>query len=149
MSTPDITLLEKSIFTIDVPVRIYDINYGNHLGHDSLISILHEARVAFLKQHQLTELNIFGISWIISNLNIIYKNQAFYGDTLNISIAASNITQTAFDFIHYVKIINKNNKDTEVAIASTKMIFFDYQINKVRKIPKEFLHILNNQINPT
>ena len=29
-------------------VRIADINYGNHLGHDRLVSLLHQARVEAL-----------------------------------------------------------------------------------------------------
>ena len=42
--------IQKIAFTTTLDVRISDINYGNHLGHDSLISLLHEARMRFLKQ---------------------------------------------------------------------------------------------------
>ena len=37
------------IYRVSVPVRITDINYGNHLGNDSMVSIIHEARMSFLK----------------------------------------------------------------------------------------------------
>lgn len=143
MNTLETIFPDKYIFTINIPVRIYDINYGNHLGHDSLVSILHESRIAFLKQHQLSELDIFGIGWIISNLNIAYKNQAFHGDILTISLAIQNITKTGFEFIHAVKMINHNGKEINIADASTKMIFFDYKTNKIQKIPSEFLEIIN------
>jgi len=30
---------------IHIPVRITDINYGNHVGNDAFVSIIHEARM--------------------------------------------------------------------------------------------------------
>ena len=48
------------ITTLSIPVRITDLNYGNHLGNDSLVSILHEARVQWLKLNGYTELDIEG-----------------------------------------------------------------------------------------
>ena len=44
-----VELPKKFIFSTDIAVRISDINYGGHLGHDSIISLIHEARVRFLK----------------------------------------------------------------------------------------------------
>lgn len=32
-------------FEATVPVRVTDLNYGNHLGNDALLSIMHEARM--------------------------------------------------------------------------------------------------------
>ncbi|MCU0364969.1 MAG: hypothetical protein MUE93_04775 [Ignavibacteriaceae bacterium] len=35
IETPD-----KFIFSTEIPIRITDINYGGHLGNDSLLSII-------------------------------------------------------------------------------------------------------------
>ncbi|MBA3674954.1 MAG: esterase, partial [Chitinophagaceae bacterium] len=42
---------------INIPVRITDINYGDHVGNDSLVAIIHEARMQFLQHYGYTELN--------------------------------------------------------------------------------------------
>lgn len=47
-------------FSTDIRVRISDINYGMHVGHDSFLTITHEARVRFLKSLGATEGDVFG-----------------------------------------------------------------------------------------
>ncbi|MCP3966914.1 MAG: thioesterase [Lentisphaerae bacterium] len=41
--------LDNYVFNLTMPVRINDINYGRHLGNDSFISIIHEARFRFIQ----------------------------------------------------------------------------------------------------
>ena len=72
------------IYTLSVPVRITDINYGNHLGNDALVSILHEARVHWLSSLNYTELNIEGKSIIMNELAVNYLKEMFYGDVIKI-----------------------------------------------------------------
>ena len=47
MARVKIEFPETTLFTHELSVRITDLNYGNHLAHDSLISLLHEARAPF------------------------------------------------------------------------------------------------------
>jgi acyl-CoA thioester hydrolase len=51
MAKLNLQLPTTLIFSTKINVRISDINYGNHVGNDSFVSILHEARVQWLKQH--------------------------------------------------------------------------------------------------
>ena len=46
-------------FTCDITVRTTDLNYGGHLGNDRLLSLVHEARVAFLASFELSELDLY------------------------------------------------------------------------------------------
>lgn len=78
--------IEHILFTTEVEVRISDINYGNHLGHDSLVSLLHDARVKLLRSHQYTELDVEGCGFLLTKLFVNYKRQSFYGDLLQIVI---------------------------------------------------------------
>ncbi len=48
-------------FTTEIQVRIGDINYGGHLGNDTVLSLIHEARVRFLQKYNFREANIGGI----------------------------------------------------------------------------------------
>ena len=48
---PKIRLQELNSYQyfVVIPVRITDINYAGHLGNDSMISIIHEARFRFVQ----------------------------------------------------------------------------------------------------
>ena len=128
--------VKKVTFHTILEVRISDINYGNHLGHDSLISLLHEARIRFLKSMGFTELNIDGIGILITNLAVNYINEAFYADKIIIKIETGEITRTSIQLIY--QIVNIDTQK-EIARASTAMTFYDYKKSKVSKIPQNFL----------
>ena len=133
---PEIT---TAIFHTILEVRISDINYGNHLGHDSLISLLHEARVRFLTSLGFTELSIDGAGILVTSLAVKYISESFYADKIIINIEPGETTRASMDLIYQVV-----NQDTnkEVARALTTMTFYDYQRSKVCKIPQKFLTIL-------
>ena len=73
MTRVKIDFPEKIIGSVTIPVRITDINYGNHVGNDSFVSIIHEARVQWLSQYGFSELNIAGTSLIMSDLVIEFR----------------------------------------------------------------------------
>src|SRR6478672_8825727 len=110
-------------FSTQIPVRITDINYGNHLGNDSVLSILHEARMQYLQSIGYTELSFAGIGLIMSDVAIEFKGEAFYGDILNAFVTAGDISRVGFDL--YYKLTKSSNEEV-VAIAKTGMICFDY-----------------------
>jgi len=138
MARIKIDIPAKSIAEIKLPVRITDINYGNHLGNDALVSILHEARVHWLAQLGYTELNVENTGLIMSDLGIEYKNESFYGDQLTITIAIGDISSVSFELYYHV--INQHNK--EIAKAKTGMVCYDYERKKVAPVPSKFLAII-------
>lgn len=133
-----IPLINKSLFTAIIPIRIYDINYGNHLGHDSLVSIIHEARLQFLKSKNCNELNADGIGILITKLAVEYVAEAFYGDELFIYIEVGEVTRTTLELIYQVQ-----DKDSAklVARAYTRMAFYDYGKKKVARVPLVFAQL--------
>ena len=88
---PRIKLLlpEKFHFNTELSLRIYDMNYGAHMGNDAILRIVHEARVQFLESLNLKEIDFYGFSLLMSDSAVVYKKQAFYGDKLGIEIAVS------------------------------------------------------------
>lgn len=130
----------KKLFTHETRVRVGDLNYGNHLAHDKLISILHDARVDFLNNHSLHEMNIGNnIALMIVKLNINYIREAFLNDKLVISLFNGEIGGSSFDLIY--KIENINNK--EIASCVTKMVCVNTTTRKPTRIPSEFINIIN------
>src|SRR5689334_1804727 len=108
MLTFKIPTPEKIIFNTMLEVRIYDINYGNHLGHDSLVSMLHETRVRFLKHLGYSELNIDGLGLLMTNLIVNYTGEAFLSDVISIKIGITNTTKTTIEITYQA--INSNTK---------------------------------------
>ena len=133
MSRIQIDFPSHSIYTTNISVRITDLNYGGHLGNDAMLSILHEARVRFLKNYDYTELNVEGAGIIMSDVAIQFKSEAFYGENLTIEIATGDFTRVSFDIFYIVKC-----DERIVAIAKTGIVFFDYEKRKVVNVPEVF-----------
>src|SRR5690606_11800286 len=110
--------------------RISDINYGNHLGNDRLLSLIHEARMQFLAQWTYTELDAGGNSLIMADVMMAYKGEAFYGEVLNIRIFIENVTDYSFDVLYHIA-TTRNGSAGEIAHAKTGMVCFDYQTRKI------------------
>jgi len=122
-------------FTTDLTVYIDNINYGGHLGNDSLLSLIHEARLRFLKKHGFTEADIDGVGIIMVDTVILYKGESFHGDVLTFEVAVRNIDKVGCDF--YFRVTNKKS-GMDIAHAKTGIVFFDYSTRKVVSTPDAF-----------
>ncbi|MBI2730069.1 MAG: thioesterase family protein [Sphingobacteriales bacterium] len=134
-----IDLPESFSFSIKIPVRITDINYGGHLGNDSVLSLLHEARVSYLKQLGYTELNIEGVGLIMSDVAIEFKGESFYGDELTISVAAGEFSKISFELFYKMETV-RGGKTILISKAKTGMVCYDYNVKKVVAVPEEFMN---------
>jgi acyl-CoA thioester hydrolase len=128
-------------FETSIPVRITDINYGGHLGNDAFLSIVHEARMQFLKRNGLSELDFAGIGLIMRDAGIEFRDELFYGDIVIASVTATEFSRASFE-IYY-----KLEKETEgkrilVALAKTGMIGYDYSRKKIAALPEEAVNKL-------
>jgi acyl-CoA thioesterase FadM len=130
-----IEMPEHFTYTTEMPVRISDINYGGHLSNDSIVSLIHEARVRFLAQYNYGELNVEGVGMIMTDSAVIYKAEGFHGDVLQIDVCIGDFNKYGCDFYYLL-----SNKKTavEVAHAKTGMVFFDYEERKVTAVPQKF-----------
>ncbi|WP_223653344.1 thioesterase family protein [Hymenobacter psoromatis] len=121
-------------FAVTLPVRITDLNYGAHLGNDALLSLLHEARVQFLAHLGAVEFDsATKLGFIMVDVAIEYKAEAFYGDVLTIRLAVNDLNKYGFDIVYLVE----NQAGREVARAKTGMLCFDYNTRKLRPLPPE------------
>lgn len=134
-----IDLPEKFIFKTEIPIRITDINYGGHLGNDSLLSIIHEARIRFLKQFGYSEIDIEGNSIIMTDAAIQYKSQGYYGDILLVELTVDDFQKIGCDF--YYRVSNKANGKI-VATGKTGIAFFNYENNKLTSVPEKFIQLI-------
>jgi acyl-CoA thioester hydrolase len=123
-------------FTAIIPIRITDLNYGGHVGNDTVLSVIHEARMQFLHQHGYTEMNFAGVGMIMSDVAIEFKSELFYGDIVEASVAIVSISRVAFELCYKLeKEVNKNL--LVVAVARTGMVCYNYEKKKITAVPEE------------
>lgn len=136
MARVKIELPEQFSFTTIIPIRITDINYGGHAGNDSILSIIHEARMQFLQKAGCDEKNFFGVGLIMSDVAIEFKKELFYGDMVHVSVAATSFERVRFDIVYKLE-ASHNNTMVTVATARTGMVCFDYATRKIASVPDE------------
>ncbi len=141
MARVKIEIPEQFIASFIIPVRIADINYGNHVGNDAFVSIIHEARMQWLQQHGYTELNIEGIGLIMGDLSVEFKNESFYGDQVEVKIGAGEVSGAGFS-LYYRLFAKRNNEIILLANAKTGMVCYDYTAKKVVVIPEKLKALL-------
>lgn len=119
-------------------VRVGDLNYGGHLGHDRLITLLHQARCDFLTTFNASETDCFGVGLIMRRITVDYLAEVFLGDSLKIIMCITGIKGTRF-ILNYRVLC----KDKVVATAETVMVAFDYVKHQVVALPSELITILS------
>lgn len=135
MARIKIELPKKFIFKTEIALRISDINYGGHLGHDSVLSLTHEARVRFFTEHGFTELDVFGPGIILSDVAIQYKSEGFYGHTVVVEIAVCDYVKYGCDLVY--KLSNSETGE-DIAYAKTGIVFMHYEKREVTPVPEKF-----------
>jgi acyl-CoA thioester hydrolase len=141
MARIKIDLPEKFSFTVPIPVRITDVNYGGHVGNDTVLGIIHEARMQFLKSYGYKELEFEGIGMIMADAGIEFKAELFYGDVVIASVAIGEVGKVSFDI--YYKLEKEEGKKVLVAIAKTGMVCYDYEKKKIVAIPDNAIRRLS------
>ena len=119
-------------FACEIAVRTTDLNYGGHLGNDRLLSLVHEARVAFLADFGLSELDFGGASLILGDTAVVYRGEAFAGDVLRFEVAAGEVGSMGFRIFYRVTRVGDG---AGIALVENGMACFDYQARRPVKVP--------------
>ena len=134
MQRVKVDLPKTFAFTTRIPVRITDINYGNHLGNQVLLTIAHEARVQFLGNLGYTELDLAGVSLIMADAAIEFKTEVLYGDEVEAEVVCGTASRVGFDIFYRISIW-RNEEKMLAAKMKTGMICFDYDQRKTVELP--------------
>ena len=138
MARVKLDLPDDFVFSTEIPLRIGDINYGGHLGNDRVLSLLHEARVRFLMANDFSELDVDGAGIIMSDAVIVYRSEAFYGETMVVDVAVTDFTRVGCDLVYR---ISDQVSEREVVRAKTGIVFFDYKKRKISLVPEKFKNL--------
>ena len=123
-------------FSTQLTVRVTDINAGNHLGNDSMISMLSEARARFLYDVGVEETGRDGLGIIVTDLATQYKAEAHARDQLLFEVGVMDFNKYGGDIIFR----GTRPRDGQlIAMAKYGFVFFDYQAGQVAPMPDAFL----------
>lgn len=116
---------------------ISDINYGNHLGNDRVLSYMQETRLRYFQSlGYRDELHIEGIGTIQADAAIEYRGEAFQGDKVNCELFAGDIGKRSIDFYY---LLSHAIKGHVIARGKTGIAFFDYEKGSTANVPETFL----------
>lgn len=130
-------------FSAILTIRITDLNYGGHVGNDTFLSLIHEARQQFLRSHGYEELSIAGTGLIMADVAIEFKRELNYADTVRISVAAANFDRLGFDLYYLIEQMN-DNEPVLAGRAKTGMMCYDYTQKKKVSLPEEVVRKLSS-----
>jgi acyl-CoA thioester hydrolase len=115
-------------------VRVNDLNYGNHVGHQNFFAFFQEARVAYLNQFGYSELDLGGCGMILAEAGCKYKQALLLNDKVRVACAVVEFKSKRFTMAYQIE------RDQIVcAEGFTINLGFDYQSNKVVRLPEEFI----------
>ncbi len=122
-------------FRCEIPIRITDLNYGGHVGNDIILSLVHEARVQYLRHYGYGELELAGYGLIMADAAIEFKQELFYGQQLGVEVQAREFTRLGFEL--YYRFSLAQHPEKAVAHVKTGMVCFDYSQKKPAALPEE------------
>ncbi|MBI5110109.1 MAG: thioesterase family protein [Rhodocyclales bacterium] len=124
---------DQFCYTTRLVVRITDINGANHLGNDSMISMISEARARFLFDFGVEESADEQI--IVTDLATTYLAEAYARDELRFEIGVADFNKYGGDIVFR---ITRPADGTLIAMAKSGFVFFDYHAKKVVPMPELF-----------
>ena len=134
-------------FSTSLPVRIGDINYGNHMGNDRFLLYFQEARLRFLATMGMSEREIApGTGLIMTEAHLRYLGQVAYGDTLEVTVSVASIQKVRF-VLRYIA--RSRLSGTPVAEGETTLAAFDYANNRPVRIPEAVVGQLGEHFAPS
>lgn len=132
MARLELALPDRLPFRTEIDVRVTDLNYGGHLGNDSMLSLIHEARVRFLAARGLREADAGGAALVLADAAIVYRAEAFAGDVLAFEVGAQASGRVACDLFYRC---TRATDQRLVAEARTAIVFLDPATRRPVEVP--------------
>jgi acyl-CoA thioesterase FadM len=127
---------DQYYFETRMTVRSTDINAANHLGNDSMVSMLSEARALFLAHYGAPEIDADGLATIVTDLATTYRAEAHARDVLRFEVGVMDFNQYGGDIIFRV---TRPADGKLIAMAKYGFVFFNFQRSQVAPMPPAFL----------
>lgn len=138
---PRLKLIEQPYYKFQhtLTVRVTDLNYGAHLGNDTIVSFLHQARAMMFHELGFTELNLgdeaTGI--VVADLAVNFLAEGFLHDEITLNAQVGELTRKGLRVFYRLR-----KGGTLLALAETGIVAFDYRTRQATAWPAPFLAAL-------
>ncbi|MCO6057432.1 thioesterase family protein [Pseudomonas sp. MOB-449] len=126
---------DQYCYSTHLTVRVTDINGANHLGNDSMISMISEARARFLFEFGIGETSVDGTGIIVTDLATTYRAEAHARDQLLFEVGVMDFNKYGGDITFR---ITRPADGKLVAMAKSGFVFFCYRESRVVAMPESF-----------
>ncbi|MFL6673863.1 MAG: thioesterase family protein [Massilia sp.] len=126
---------DQFYYSTPLTVRVTDINAANHLGNDSMISMISEARARFLFEFGVPETERGGMGIIVTDLATTYRAEAHARDQLLFEVGVMDFNKYGGDITFR---ITRPRDRKLIAMAKSGFVFFNYKTSEVVAMPEEF-----------
>jgi acyl-CoA thioester hydrolase len=107
-------------FVTPVPVRWSDIDMYQHINHATMVTILEEARIPFLREPFGAEITAIGL--LIAEVNIVYKGQLRLVDSpLQVTMWSKRVRAVDFTIGYEVRSVNAPVDSKPSVMAQTQL----------------------------
>ena len=117
------------------------MNYGRHLGHDALVSLLHEARIQAFAALDLPEWDMHGYPSVVADLAVQYQSEARWPDGLTIATAVPEPQGKALTI--YQRIYQADSQQV-VATARINQLLIDRATGRPVEVPEQVKQALSH-----
>src|SRR3989338_4912074 len=126
---------DQFCYATHLTVRVTDINGANHLGNDSMISMISEARARFLFEFGIEETSPEGVGILVTDLATTYKTEAHARDQLLFEVGVMDFNRYGVDITFR---ITRPADGRLVAMAKSGFVFFSFRDSQVVPMPAVF-----------
>ncbi|MDH6194689.1 acyl-CoA thioester hydrolase [Mycobacterium frederiksbergense] len=107
-------------FTAPVHVRWSDIDMYQHINHATMVTILEEARIPFLREPFGATIDTIGL--LIAEVNIVYKGQLRLLDSpLQVTMWSKRVRAVDFTIGYEVRSVNADPDSKPSVIGETQL----------------------------
>ncbi|MEM7181695.1 MAG: thioesterase family protein [Spirochaetota bacterium] len=141
MSRLEIDFPEKFDFSIEIPMRKIDTDYGLHVGFDKYFSLIGEGYYRYMDHHGISPDNIWGtdVALVFGDASIIYGREIRHDDLIRIESGSYNFKDKTFD---YITKLSKKNGEILVSKSKFTVLCMDHNLRKAISIPERVLQTL-------
>ena len=120
--------ITRVTFVHEETVRFRDLDSLGHMNNAVYATFLEQARIAFL-----APLGAHVTGMILARLEIDFRAQVSFGDTVEIEVVTGRIGTKSFELAYTMRV-----RETVVAEAKTVLVAYDYRSERSIEIPDEW-----------
>ncbi|GAS96987.1 hypothetical protein RMCC_3953 [Mycolicibacterium canariasense] len=135
-------------FVTPVPVRWSDIDMYQHVNHATMVTILEEARVPFLREPFAGDVTTTGL--LIAEVKVSYKGQVRLTDSpLQVTIWVNRLRAVDFTLGYEVRSVHADPDSKPAVIAETQLAAFSIEEQKLVRLAPHHREYLERCLRPS